>query len=83
MYIVTNLTTHEQTECDAIETIIFDGEKYVPSDNPDGFRAMQIKYISPTEEVYIETIYAFEGHTLSGGEPTGEYIWVDEDEDEK
>jgi hypothetical protein len=86
MYIVRNLSVTPPTEeeCDAIETIIYDAGsgKYVPSDNPDGFRALKIEYISPTEQIYIETIYAFEGHTLSGTEPTGEYEWQEEPEPE-
>ena len=82
MYIVTNLDTGVTSECDAIETIIYDGEKYVPSDNPDGFRALTIEHISPTEEIYVETIYCFEGHTLSGTEDIGEYEWQDEPEPE-
>ena len=84
MYIVTNLSVepHTQTECDAIETIVYDAEneKYVPSETPDGFRALKIEYVSPTEQIYVETIYAFEGHTLSGVEPIGKYEWQDEPE---
>lgn len=84
MYIVTNLDMHTETECDAIEKIIYDSEKeiYVSSDNPDGFKALVIEHISPTEEHYIETVYAFEGHTLSGDEPIGEYRWEDDEPEE-
>ena len=81
MYIVTNLDTGVTSECDAIETVIYDSEKYIPSDNPDGFKAMTIQHISPTEEVYTEVVYAFEGHTLSGAEPVGEYVWEDDPEE--
>ena len=83
MYIVTNLTTHEQTAVDAIETVIYDAESgaYIPSENPDGFRALTIVHISPTEERYDEVVYAFEGHTLSGVEPTGKYELQEADDE--
>ena len=80
MYIVTNITAQTETECDAIEKITYDKKKkvYISSDNPDGFKALVIEHISPTEEHYIETVYVFSGHTMKGNEPIGEYRWEDE-----
>lgn len=87
MYIVTNLsaTPPTQSECDAIETVIYNKKKkaYIPSENPDGFKAFVIEHISPTEEICVVTVYAFEGHTLSGNEPFGEYEWRDDTEETK
>lgn len=83
MYIIINKSTKSPStqECDAIETVIYDKKsgEYIPSEKPDGFKALVIDHISPTEEKYIETIYVFEGHTMKGNEPTGEITWVDDE----
>ena len=71
MYKVTNLTTQEITYCDAIETIIYSEGNYIPSEEPDGFRALTIVHISDTEETYTEKVFVYEGHTLSGTEDIG------------
>lgn len=77
MYKITNKTTGEITTCDAIEYINSD---YIPTekDSADGFYALVIETISPSEQRYISTAYAFEGHKLKGGEDTAEIAWEDE-----
>lgn len=63
------------TPCDAIETItVIDGAyRPIERENADGFKAMKIVGVSPSEQYYDITIYRYEGHTLIGGEDEGRY----------
>ena len=82
MYKVYNLTKHTESECDAIETItVINGEYHpIEREGSDGFKAMKIVEVSPSEQYYDITIFRFEGHTLIGGEDEGRY--EDEPEEE-
>lgn len=84
MYVIINKSTKSPStqECDAIETVIYNKEtdSYIPSEKPDGFKALVIERKSPSEEYYIETVYVFDGHTMKGNEPIGEITWVDDEE---
>lgn len=73
MYIVKNLTKHTVSECDAIETIVAVGRDYLPAEHDvaDGFKALTIVRVSPTEEHYAEEVFVFENHYLTGVEDTG------------
>lgn len=75
MYLVTNITKGTQYECDAIETITVVDNEYTPIElpNADGFNAMKIVYVSPTEQYYQIETFAFENHTLKGNEDIGKY----------
>ena len=87
MYVVTNLSVepHVTFPCDAIETVVYDSDSgaYIPSEDPDGFRALIIVHDSPSQEHYTETLFAYEGHTLSGAEPYGSFEWVEQEEEEE
>lgn len=74
MYNVKNLTAGTESTCDAIETIRWTGEKYVPAEcgEADGFRALVID-----GERYEETQYVFAGHTMRGTEPVGAFEEVE------
>ena len=82
MYKVTNITKGTTSECDAIETI---NTSYQPTEleNAEGFKAMTIVTVSPSEQYYQIDIYALEGHTLSGGEDEGRYEDIPEPEEEE
>lgn len=82
MILVTNITKGEQFEADAIETLTLKDGEYYPTerDKADGFDAMTIVHVSPTEEYYTHEYFAFEGHTLKGTEDTGEYEFIPDDE---
>lgn len=73
MYRVVNITKSTEYECDAIETITVHDGQYVPAvgDAADGFTAMKIVHVSPSEEYYTKERFAFEGHTLTGEEDYG------------
>ena len=82
MYIITNPTTGDTLECDALSFFKVSGTEYIPAeqDEADGFEALVIVHTSATEERYISTTYALEGHELLHDEPAG-IIAEDEDID--
>ena len=73
MYTVTNITKGTTSECDAIETIKAIDGQYTPAEHniADGFKALTIVHVSPSEEHYEEEVFVFEGHYLTGTEDTG------------
>lgn len=83
MYIVTNITKGTQYECDAIETITVEDGEYIPAehDASDGFKAMKIVQVSPSEQYYEVEVFAYDGHTLKGTEDTGSWESAPEPEE--
>lgn len=74
MYIV--YSNGETSTCDAIETITAVNGEIVPVEynEADGFKALTIVEVSPSEQYYNETLYAFPDHTLDGYDaPTAIY----------
>jgi len=71
MYIIHNLTTHTDSQADAIETIKAANTGYTPTerDVADGFNA----FVYGADGKTTTTPYAFEGHTLHGNEDTGSF----------
>ncbi|MBQ8109704.1 MAG: hypothetical protein IJ124_06060 [Clostridia bacterium] len=84
MYIIHNLTTGTDSTCDALEFITARDGAYVPAEQnaADGFRALTIVRESNSREHYTEELFAFDGHTLLGGEPTGSWEDAPEEPDE-
>ena len=83
MYIVHSNGT--ESTCDAIETVtsINGTIKPIEVNKADGFHAMVIVHVSPSEEYYDETLYVLPDHTLDGYDvPVGTYTWEDEPEPE-
>lgn len=82
MYLVTNITKSTQYECDAIETITVVNNEYIPveHENADGFNAMKIIQVSPSEQYYQIETFVYEGHTLKGTEDTGKFEDIPEPE---
>lgn len=73
----------EVSYCDAIEYIAVCDGVIVPTEQSeaDGFKALVIVDVSPTEQYYTETLYAFPDHTLDGFDvPTGIFEEVEETE---
>ena len=70
MYKVTNITKSTEFECDAIETITVENNVYRPidPDKADGFKALTIVEVSPSEQYYTEEAFVYAGHTLLGTE---------------
>lgn len=56
---------------DAIEFLTVDSGILIPTEqeNADGFNAMTINHVSPTEESYTTVTYTLPDHSLLGGEP--------------
>lgn len=83
MILVKNLTKSTQYECDAIETLTLKDGEYYPTEaeNADGFVALTIVYVSPTEEYYNREYFVFEGHEMKGTEDTGEYEFIPDPEE--
>ena len=79
---VYNLTKQTESTCDAIETI---NNEYRPVELEfaDGFKALTIVHVSPSEEYYTEEIFAFEDHTLPNNEDTGRYEEEEDPEEEE
>ena len=72
----------EVSYCDAIEYITARDGVIVPAEqsDADGFKAMVIVDVSPTEQYYATTLYAFPDHTLDGFDvPTGTFEEVEEE----
>lgn len=82
MYIVRNITQGVTTECDAIETITVINGQYVPAEqsDADGFKAMTIVHVSPSEEYYNVEIFAYPDHILKGTEDEGVFEFVPDPE---
>ena len=85
MYIVTNITKGTTSECDAIETIKAVDNKYIPAeqDIADGFKALTIVHVSPSEEYFTEEVFVYDGHYLTGTEDTGMFEDIPEPEPEE
>ena len=75
MYLVRNITQGTRSACDAIETIKAIDGRYVATEleSSDGFKALTIVHVSPSEEYYTEEVFVYEGHYLTGVEDTGSF----------
>jgi len=84
MILVTNITKGTQSECDAIETLTLDNGEYIPvdPDKADGFAALTIIHVSPSEEYYEAEYFVFDGHEMKGNEDVGEYEFIPEPAEE-
>lgn len=80
MYLVKNVGNGSEFRCDAIETLTVRDGEYTPTEREfaDGFRA--IVNNEDGTDVALTIVYAFEGHTLLGGEPTATFESVEEPE---
>lgn len=77
------ISNGEEYYADAIETcaVINGVLRPIEAVNADGFKAMVIVHVSPSEEYYDETLYVLPNHTLDGYDvPVGTYEWEPEPE---